>query len=215
MIGKVIDSISGQKVEFPFFPNLEISTDGILIIFLTALIFDIYYTAYIGKYFLEKLSFDIYKNYIKNIFYKVIHYPTSFFKSNAMGKITYSITNGSDTLRRVSISIGSVFGTPIEILVSLFFIYLVSPAIFYFSLINFFLYVSVFYFTKNKTSILEENYNNKKKIVSQGIIEKINLALEVKKNNKEKEETKTIETVSLKNEEKAFEKKIIFDMYID
>jgi ABC-type bacteriocin/lantibiotic exporter with double-glycine peptidase domain len=74
-------------------------------------------------------------------------------------------------------------------------------------------YVIVFLFTKNNVSKLSDEHNEKRKNVSEKLIEKINLIFEVKKNNNEHTEDKNNKNNILK-ERSVFYKKNTFGLKV-
>ncbi len=77
------------------------------------------------------------------------------------------------------------------------------------------MYIGIFWLGRKKLSALQENFNEKRKKVSENIIEKINLIFEVKKSSKEQYEINQVLTKKLKNQKNSFQKTINFDVFIN
>jgi hypothetical protein len=56
----------------------------------------------------------------------MISYPTSFFKTESLGKIVYSSTTGAETLSRSFLNVVEIIGIPVMFLLNTFFLFFVS-----------------------------------------------------------------------------------------
>ena len=183
-------------------------------IFLLVLIADNLSSTFLWKYYTPMISFKVYKSYVFETFSKVLEYPVSFYKKEGLGKISYSVTNGGETISTGIDSIGSTFLIPMMIIMNLLFLFLVSTEVFLLSIIGFVIYVLIFIFSKKTLAVLEDKNNDKRKAISESIIEKLNLIFEVKKNNKEKDEIDYFYHEKLEEQNKTFYNKIIFGLKI-
>ncbi len=214
-LGKTIDSlVSGtEKINL-----LNQSFDAVflyLALFILSLFIDQYGSAFLWQYYAPLIRFKIFKSYIFEIFSKVITYPVSLFKDQGVGKITYSITNGANVLSGALGDFTSIFIAPFVTIFSLYFLFSISSEAGILSLISAILFILIFIFSKNKLSSLEEKFNNKNKDINHFVTEKINLIFEIKKNNKENSEENKFKRNELKNINKSFYQKNLFDFKIN
>jgi ABC-type bacteriocin/lantibiotic exporter with double-glycine peptidase domain len=212
LLGKIIDYTS--SAESILFFNFEFNgSTFFLAIFAIFIVIDTILDNLRFHYFEPLLGFKLYQKYFLDIFRKVSNFPTSFFKKVGVGKISYTITKSSSIIEKISPQVFNLIGLFAEILVSLFFVFIISPPIFLFLFGMFSVYVIVFLFTKNNVSKLSDEHNEKRKNVSEKLIEKINLIFEVKKNNNEHAEDKNNKNNILK-ERSVFYKKNTFGLKV-
>jgi ABC-type multidrug transport system fused ATPase/permease subunit len=104
---------------------------------------------------------------------------------------------------------------PLMTIINLTLLFWISPEVFYLSIILFLFYVLIFHLTKNKISKLEEEYNEKRKTISEFLVEKINFIIEIKKNNKEEKEKNILQKNKINAQDKSFYNKIKFNFFTE
>jgi ABC-type bacteriocin/lantibiotic exporter with double-glycine peptidase domain len=125
IVGKVVDSIINPS-EITF---LEFTLDAAyfyLIIFSILKFLERYLDILTYNYYLEKIANNVYMQYTKEIFSKLISFPISFFKNQSLGKITYSVNTGADRLSASLKKLPDIFGLPVIILLNSIFLFFIS-----------------------------------------------------------------------------------------
>ena len=168
---------------------------------------------YIYTYKSQELSNEIFKDYAREIFSKIISYPVSFFKEQPLGRMTYSLNTGIKTLSGAVTQSMESLGTPAMILFNLIFLFYLSWRVGVIVLFGGLLYAIWLKFTIEKRKKVTKNFNNSKKDVNSKITESLNFAIEIKRNIKEKDEYKNLKSLMGGNYQKRFKEKIIFNVF--
>jgi len=193
IIGKLINSIINPTTTFIF--NNQIETSYLLIIVFSIVKFiERFSDILMYNYYISKISNSMYIDYTKKIFSKLISFPVSFFKKESLGKITYSVNTGANTLSSSIHSFPDMFGFPVMILLASVFLFFVSwQAGVLILLMNFILIIYFYYTIKERKKVTRE-FNDEKKKISNFITQNINLAIEVKRNSNEEKEKEILNT---------------------
>jgi len=103
-LGKTIDAATSEKIIDIFGFSLKEKFLYPSLLAVAIFIDEIGSALYFG-YYQKILAFDMYKKYLEKVFSKVVYYPVSFFKNNGLGKVSYSITNGSEKIKNLTIDL--------------------------------------------------------------------------------------------------------------
>jgi ABC-type multidrug transport system fused ATPase/permease subunit len=123
--GKIIDALISESTMS--FMNYTLNT-AFFFIFILALFKFIERNCdvFLFYYYIPKVANLAYRRYSKSIFSKIISYPTSFFKTESLGKIVYSSNTGAATLSRSFLNVVEIIGIPVMFLLNTFFLFFVS-----------------------------------------------------------------------------------------
>lgn len=211
IIGKIIDSLINNSIS-----NLWGYSIESVWVFLSLLAFIAITwrtaTLFLYHYKEPKLSASIFKSYYIYSFSKIIYFPVTFFKNNPLGKITHSIEKGSESLgSNVRKSI-DLLHNPVSIIVYSFIIFFISWKVLLLLLFTSFLFFLHLKLSIKKRKKVNKDFNDSKKNISAFVSEKINFALEVKKNFRDENEISNIKKIFIEEYEKKFLKVFKFNL---
>ena len=143
LMGKILDAaLTNNTITFFGISFSEL----FFLFFILFLVFtiEVLVNSYESYYYRQKIAMSVYKRYIKNSFAKVINFPTSFFKTQSLGKITYSFQNSGEIIFGLINNASELFGVILLILFNLFFLLLVNIKVAILAIIGFLLYILIF-----------------------------------------------------------------------
>ncbi len=210
--GKILDALIHPK-EIYFFNFGFNSLYWFVGIFIFISFFWRAVALYVYTYKTQILSNEIFKDYAKNIFSTIISYPVSFFKTQQLGEIIYSLNTGIDTLSRSMIKMVVALGKPLAMLFNLFFLFYLNWKVGFVMLFGSLVYIMWLKKTIKERKKVSAEFNEAKKNINAKLTESLNFAIEIKKNLKEKKEYERLRFLMQGEYSEKFEKKLYFNLF--
>ncbi len=194
LTGKILDSLLHPKNIYFLNYSIESIWFYFCIFIFTSILWRIF-DLYLYKYKVVVVGNDIYKDYTKEIFKRIISFPISFFKSNHLGKIIYSSNLAINKMSDIVKKTAGFIGYPIMVIFNMIFLLYLSWKIYIIIIFASIIYVINLRITMRRRKQITKEFNNVKKNINSKITENINFAIEIKRNLKENTENSSIKSM--------------------